>query len=266
MADRANPWRAFWSRPNDDRLKTAVVAVLVALCSAVLISVPSVLLAPLQEANMAAERQARIEAMLDALPGLRDLMTEAGVDTLETRLVDLSAGSFSDLSPEGYDPLAAAEDPATSIALPPEADIAGLKRRPDYAPVYLLQREGRLQLIVLPVYGQGYASTIRALLALEPDLRTVAALTVLEQGETPGLGAEIMRDRWQALWPGKQVADDEGRIVISVVRGQATGPYEVDGITGATRTSNGVQNILRFWLGDWGFGPFLDRLEKEGLT
>ena len=67
------------------------------------------------------------------------------------------------------------------------------------------------------------------------------------------------------MWAGKQTADETGRVLIEVVRGVASGPFEVDGITGATRTGNGVTGMLRFWLGDWGYGPFLDRLAAEGL-
>lgn len=265
MADPRREWAAFLARPNDDRVKTFGMAGLVALVSALVVSVASVLLQPLQEAHLEAERQARMEAMLDALPGLRGVMEETGVDALETRIVALAEGRFeTGVDPASYDPAAAAQDPETSVALPAEADIAGIGRRPDHMPVFLLERDGALQVLVLPVYGQGYASTIRAMLALQPDLTTIAALSIVEQGETPGLGAEITNPRWQALWPGKEVADADGRIVISVVRGQATGPHEVDGITGATRTGNGVTNLLRFWLGEWGYGPFLDRLAEEG--
>ena len=81
--------------------------------------------------------------------------------------------------------------------------------------------------------------------------------------ETPGLGARIENDAWQALWPGKQVADAEGVIRIEVVKGAGAGPHEVDGITGATRTSTGVTNLLRFWLGPDGYGPYLERLRSE---
>ncbi len=259
-------WRAFLARPNDDRIKTFGIAVLVALVSAVVVSVTSVTLQPLQEAHLEAERQARIEAMLDTLPGMRALMEEAGVDALETRIVSLSDGRFApEIDPASYDMRAAAELPETSIALPPEADVAGLKRRANFAPVYLLQRDGDLMLVVLPVHGTGYQSTIRAMLALEPDLNTVAALTVTEQGETPGLGARIEEPDWQALWPGKEIADQTGRIEIRVVRGEASGPHQVDGISGATRTGNGITNMLQFWLGEYGYAPFLDRLEREGL-
>ncbi len=259
-------WRAFLARSNDDRVKTFGIAVLVALVSAIVVSVTSVSLQPLQNAHLEAERQARMEAMLDTLPGLRDLMEEAGVDALETRIVSLSDGSFApDIDPASYDMQAAAETPETSIALPPEADIAGLKRRANFAPVHLLERDGELMLIVLPVHGTGYQSTIHAMLALQADLDTVAALTITEQGETPGLGARIDEPAWQALWPGKEIADENGRIEIEVVRGEASGPHQIDGISGATRTGNGITDMLRFWLGDYGYGPFLDRLEQEGL-
>jgi Na+-transporting NADH:ubiquinone oxidoreductase subunit C len=49
------------------------------------------------------------------------------------------------------------------------------------------------------------------------------------------------------------------------VRGEATGPFEVDGISGATHTSNGVANMLRFWMGEDGFGPFLAKLRAGGV-
>lgn len=261
MGDPLQLWRGFLARPNDDRVKIFGVAFLTALVSAVFVSVASVALRPMQEAHLAAERAARLDAMLDTLPGLRGLMEELGVDTLETRMVDLAAGTFTgDRMPAGYDMFAAATDPAHSVAIPPEQDTARLGRRALLAPVHLLERDGALLLIVLPVAGRGYQSTIRATLALEADLRTVAALTITEQAETPGLGARVENAEWQALWPGKELVDDTGAIVIEVVLGTAQGPHQVDAITGATVTSNGVANMLRYWLGTHGYGPFLDRL------
>lgn len=266
MASPLAYWRAFLARPNDDRLKTFGIAILVALASAVVVSFTSVTLQPLQDAHLEAERMARMEAMMDRLPGMRDVMKETGVDALETHIVSLSDGRFApDIDPANYDMQAAADLPETSIALPPEADIAGIKRRANFAPVHLLQRHGKLMLIVLPVHGTGYQSTIRAMLALQPDLNTVAALTITEQGETPGLGARIGEPDWQALWPGKEIADENGEIEIAVVRGESSGPHQVDGISGATRTGNGITNMLHFWLGEYGYGPLLERLEREGL-
>ncbi|MCK0097357.1 NADH:ubiquinone reductase (Na(+)-transporting) subunit C [Yoonia sp. F2084L] len=266
MLNPLNLWRGFLARPNDDHIKVFGVALLVAMISAAFVSTAAVALKPLQDAHLEAERAARMAQMLDTLPGLRAVMEEAGVDTLETRVVDLATGAFvPDIDPADYDVQAAASDPEQSTAIPPDVDVAGLRRRADYALVHLLERDGALLLIVLPVEGTGYQSTIRAMLALEPDLNTIAALTITEQGETPGIGARVEDAAWLALWPGRQVADEDGNIVISVVRGTATGPYQVDAISGATVTSNGVANMLRYWLGDHGYGPFLDRLTTEGL-
>ena len=266
MADPLTLWRRFLARPNDDRFKTFGVAVLVALTCAVVVSVTSVALKPLQDAHLEAERAAKMEAMLNTLPEMRELMREAGITALETRLVNLSDGSFAPgIDAADFDAIAAADHPATSIAVPPEADVAGLKRRENQAAVHLLQRDGELKLLVLPMRAVGYQSTITAMLALQSDLRTIAALTITGHGETPGLGSRIAEPDWAELWSDKQIADEDGKIVINVVRGKATGPYQVDGISGATRSSNAVGSMLGFWLGDLGFGPFLDRLEREGL-
>ena len=253
------------------------MAVLVALVSSAAVSVTAVMLKPYQDANRAAEQQARMDQMLDTLPGMRELMMGSGmmmesgmmgsgVAILETRLVNLDDGSFaSSEDAADFDLDTALQDPEASIALEPDADIAGIKRRANQSPVYLLQKGGDLMLIVLPVYGVGYQSTIRAALAIEADLVTIAALAIVEQGDTPGFGARIEEPDWLAQWPGKKITDETGTVRIELVRGGASTPYEVDGISGATRTSNGLTNILRFWLGDKGFGPFLTRLRQEGL-
>jgi Na+-transporting NADH:ubiquinone oxidoreductase subunit C len=261
-----NPVGALFARPNDDTTKTVTIAVLVAFVCAILVSTASVLLDPIQQAQIEAEQAARMEAMLDTLPDMREVMEEAGVTALETRIVDLQTGQFAlDIDPATYDFVAASNDPELSVAIPTDADLASIRQRPIYAPVHLLERDGDLLLIVLPVYGSGYASTIRAMLALEPDLSTVAALTITEQAETPGLGARITESDWQSLWPGKELLNEDGDIVIQVVRGQAQSVHEVDGLSGATRTGDGVTFALQFWMGPDGYGPFLDRLTEEGL-
>ena len=261
MAD-FNPlswWRKILARPNDSLSKTLIVAFAVAFVSAVTVSVTAVTLKPLHEANLERQRQAQMDAMISRLPGIADLLREVEGDALDIRLVDLNAGTFvSDIDPATYDQRAAATDPEQSISLAPDQDVAGIGRRANYAPVYMLRQGDKLALLVLPVHGVGYQSTMYGYLALEGDLNTVAGLTFFEQGETPGLGAKIVEPSWEALWPGKELAGPDGKIWIEVVRGAASEPYQVDGISGATRTGNGITKLLRFWLGEDGFGPFLD--------
>lgn len=262
MAD-LNPlswWRRFLTLPNDSRTKTFVVAFLVASVSAAAVAFTAVSLKPLQTANVEQERRQRMTEMLASVPGLADILGEVDADTLESRLVDLASGRYVDADPSSFDAGAAAVDPAQSSALSPEQDVAGIGRRPNLARVHLVRQGGDLLLIVLPVYGTGYQSTIRAYLALEGDLNTIAAISIYEQAETPGLGTRITEPAWQEQWSGKRVADDAGEIRIGVVRGAAGNEYEVDGITGATRSSMGVANLVRFWLGADGFGPFLANL------
>lgn len=266
MAEPTPPFWRFLARDNEDPVKIFGVAFLVALVCAGVVSTAAIVLEPRQTAHLEAERAARMAAMLDTLPAMAEVLAESGADSLTTYLVDLSNGEIApDQDADSYDMAAAAADPATAVAIPAELDVAGLRQRAPFAPVYVLERDGQVELIVLPVSGNGYQSRIEALLALQADLRTVAALTITAQGETAGLGARIEDPEWQALWPGREVADDTGAIRISVVRGQASSPYEVDGISGATRTGNGVTNMLRYWLGDHGFGPFLDTLRNGGL-
>jgi len=88
----------------------------------------------------------------------------------------------------------------------------------------------------------------------------VVAFTINEQAETPGLGTRIENPDWQSLWKDKQLRDESGEVVISVVKGKGNGVNEVDGITGATRTGQGITNMISFWLGEQGFAPFLRNL------
>lgn len=260
MASPLALWKRFLARPNTDRGKTLGIAFLVAIVCGLSVSVASVLLRPFVTANVEAERLSLMTAMLADLPGIGDILADAGDGAVEILLVDLATGTLAQgIDPTSYDPIAAAADPEASTALSRAEDFAGLGRRENVAPVYAVRRDGALALLVLPVRGKGYQSTIKAYLALEADLDTVAALTVYEQGETPGLGANIVDPAWQALWAGKQVAR-EGEVVIEVVRGDSSGPHEVAGISGASVTGYAMTDMIQFWLGPAGYGPFLDRL------
>lgn len=263
MPDKS-AWRRFLDRPNTDRAKTLGIAAIVAVVCGLAVSTAAVVLRPQIAANVDMQRQERMTVMLRALPGIGDILDSVGAQAVETVIIDLATGMpAAGIDAAAYDPIAAAADPETSVALSPSEDVAGLGRRENSAPVYLVRRAGALALVVLPVRAAGYGGTIKAYLALEGDLTTVAALAVYEQAETPGLGGRIAEAAWQAGWAGKQVAQDD-EIVIEVVRGTASGPYQVAGISGASVTGNAMTGMMRFWLGPLGYGPFLARLKAEG--
>ena len=239
----------------------AVVATVAVVCGA-LVTGTAVALRPRILSNIKAAQQARMAAMLDAIPGLAEVLGDSGASALEPVLVDLASGERAAGDPLSFDPVAAAADPATGRALTADEDIAGLGRIATSGVAYIVRDgDGALMLAILPIAVRGYASVIRGYLALEQDLTTVAALNIIEQGETPGLGARIQTPEWQALWPGRSVARPDGTLGVTIVRqGSSSAPYEVDGLTGATRSSTAVGAGVTFWLGDAGYGPFLSRL------
>lgn len=244
------------------------------VCSAA-IAVTVTTLRPYREANRARERQAKIEQMIAAVPGLEDILGGSGGGELLALVIDLERGEVDPgIDPETFDASEAARDAARSIALAPEEDLAGLGRRARHARVYTISDAAGLRLVVLPVEGAGYISTLRGYLALDGDLRTIRGLSFYEHGETPGLGSEIESPGWRALWPGKLAFDAAGQPRIAVIRGRPdpaspASVHQVDGITGATVTGDGVTRLLQFWLGPRGFGPYLARLaeaERPGVT
>ena len=247
-------------------LRTALVAGSVCLLCSLLVSTASVLLRPRQVANREREREQRVLDIVARQPGLEDLFAELGNASVEARVVELETGAYADwIDPASFDQRRAALDPLQSVALPPERDPAGIGRRARFATVYLVRSDQRVELVILPVHGQGYASRLYGYLALAPDGNTVRGLSFYEHGETPGLGSEIEDPEWLAQWVGKRVRDETGRIRIGVAAGGVDADsgdflFSVDGLTGATKTCTGVTTLLRFWLGADGFAPFLARI------
>ncbi|GGL81555.1 FMN-binding protein [Wenxinia marina] len=255
-----NPWRRFLALPNESRAKTVGIAFLVSAVCAIAVSGATVLLRPIQTANRAAEEQARIEALVRGVPGMSALLEQSG-GTLTTVVLDLgTGGAAAEVTPETLE--AALADAANWTALDAGGDLAGLGQRPDYAQVYLLREGEDVSLALLPMSVQGYNGRIDAILALRGDMNTIAGLAVTRHSETPGLGARIEEPSWQADFPGTEVRDERGEMRFAVARGEASTPFEVDGITGATRTSTAIERMVRFWLGPDGYGPFLRAVER----
>jgi len=147
--------------------------------------------------------------------------------------------------------------------IPTEKDLGQIKRRENHSHVYI--RQDSTVRYVFPVRGKGLWSTLKGFLALQPDLTTAAYLTYFSHAETPGLGGEVDNAGWRSRWNGKVLFDEAGNVALTVVKGDATSETEVDGLSGATITSKGVENMLRFWMGDQGFGPYLRRVRQEKL-
>lgn len=249
-----------------------VIALAVCLVCSVFVSAAAVYLRPLQTVNKQADRRANILEVA-GLMGPDVDVNKMFEQRIEARVVELATGEYAqDLDPEKYDQRAAARDPEMSIDIPGDEDIAGIKRRAKYAEVYLVNDEqGNLDTIVLPVHGYGLWSTMYGFIGLEPDANTIAGLKFYEQGETPGLGAEVENPKWRALWPGKLVYGEGEAPQIRVIKGAVgsntpDAEYKVDGLSGATLTSRGVSHMLEYWMGERGYQKYLEKVRKTPLA
>ncbi len=257
-----------WS--NEDKRKTLIVATLLSLVCSLLVATAAVVLKPKQIANKQAEIKRNIIAVanLDSHGGDIDALFRQFV---EVRLVDLASGEFIDHpEPAAYDWRASLNDPARTVPIDPTRDIARIKRLPKVLPVYLVRQHGKVRRVILPVYGYGLWSTLYGFVALEPNLQTVGGLRFYEHAETPGLGGEVDNPQWRRQWQGKKIYGPDGKVRLTAIRGHVKpgspeASFQVDGLSGATLTTRGVNNLLHFWLSEQGFGKVLAKLKEAGL-
>ncbi len=244
------------------------VLVLAFVCSA-LVAGAAVGLRPLQEANQVIDRKKNILYAAGLYEEGKTI--EEMFAPIETKIIELSTGKFvpeEEIDPESFEQLQAAQSNERGRKLTAEEDIAKLSRAEKYSFVYLVKKGDEIEQIILPVRGKGLWSTMYAYVALDSDLKTIRGVSFYEHGETPGLGGEIENDRWQKGWEGKKVYDEDREVALKYVKGKAAkeGPeesYQIDGLSGATLTTTGVENLMKFWFGDHGFKPFFAQLEKS---
>ncbi len=247
--------------------RTLLVAAGVAFVCSLIVSAAVTWLRPIQLAYQSIEQNRLVlvaAGLVTDTTSLDDREIVARFLALEPRLVDLDAADYVNADASvisTYDYRSAADDPTASRAIDSTADIARLGRRPLLMPVFLRYVDGARERLILPVYGSGMWSTIRAFLVLDGSLTRVVGFYVTEHGETPGLGDRIEDPRWLAQWSGKRVYGDDGAVALRV-GGTGSGPDDarVDGITGATVTVNAVDAIVRYWLGNDGYGPYVAAL------
>lgn len=250
--------------------RTLFVALAVSLVASVFVAGSAIALKPVQIENRLLDKQRSILAIA-GLGG--DNLSSAQVKDLfnsriKARVIDLDSGEYKDdLNPVTFDPLKAAKDPKTSAALKGSEDLALIKRREQFTTVYMVEKDGQLESLILPIRGYGLWSTLHGFLAIKPDLNTVVGLGFYQHAETPGLGGEVDNPKWRGMWPGKTLFNEAGKPIVKIVKGgvdpaSPDAGHQVDALAGATLTSNGVDRLLQFWLGEQGFGPYLAKLRQ----
>lgn len=246
---------------------TITVTLIMCLVASVLVASAAVLLKPVQAANKTLDFKTNVLKIAGIYNP--DQTVEEQFKKVEVKIVDLQSGKFTDAitDVDKFDQRASSKNPELSEKLSAEDDIAKLIRREKFAKVFLVNDENGLAKVILPIRGYGLWSTMSGFVALDKDLNTVIGFGFYEQLETPGLGGEVDNPKWKQLWVGKKVYSESGDVKIEVIKGHVDGEtpdaeHKVDGLSGATLTSNGVRNLVKYWMGDSGFKPFLTNLKN----
>lgn len=261
---------------DESARKTFLVALGVCLICAVMVATSVVLLRPRQQVNQ------ELDKLKNILQAANLYTDDAAVkktfqEKIRPLLVELTTGQIISeppadkrLDPARFDSKAIARDPALSRTIPSADDLAHIGRQPKYMVVYEVVGNDQAGGVILPVYGKGLWSTLYGFIAFGPDLQTITGFIIYEHGETPGLGGEVDNPLWRAKWVGKRAFDDSGQLKIEVIKGKVdpTSPqsqYQIDGLSGATLTTRGIDQLVKFWLGENGYGPFLRNLQAKRM-
>jgi Na+-transporting NADH:ubiquinone oxidoreductase subunit C len=264
--------------------QTMIVATCLCLVCSVLVSTAAVVLRPAQQIQKTLDIQKNILKVAGLYDETRKVDTQFKV--VEPVLIELAGKRprITDPAEEGidlktYDAKKAAKKEHDSVAVTPPGALPQIARREIYAIAYEIRKEdGSLDQVILPIYGKGLWSTLYGFIAVDADGQTIRGITFYEHGETPGLGGEVDNPAWKEVWSKDRkkkifAADDlENAAMASlpipsilVAKGKALpeAEHEVDGLSGATITSNGVTALVRYWLGPDGFGSYLHQLRSE---
>lgn len=204
-------------------------AVMVVIVAAVLASV-SMTLRPLQSKNIEIEKKQSILASVNIISSTDDV-SEIYSEKIKEQYVVNSEGAIV----EGVD--------AFEIDLKKESAKPVDER---LLPVYECDTDEGLKYI-FPLRGTGLWGPIWGYVSLNSDMNTIYGANFDHEGETPGLGAEISTESFESTFKGKKLFDQSGKLVsITVTKAvqEADEEHSVDGISGGTITSKGLEKML----------------------
>lgn len=266
---------------RDSVLGTLVVATILCVACALLVTSTRVILSERQETNKQLDRKKNIlqaAGLIEEDAG-RDEIEEVYAERVVPVLVNLDEGTVvppSEVDYASYDAREALNDPQQTQPVDrSQGPTPGVDRREKLAFVYEVREGEEVDLYVLPIYGKGLWSTLWGFLAIDSDGRTLRGITFYEHAETPGLGGEVDNEAWKANWTSetspKYAYNEDGEVAIQVIkgtvdRGSPRAPYQIDGLSGATITTRGVSEMVQYWLGPDGFGPYLKAVTGNEAT
>lgn len=225
-----------------------------------LLSLAAVGLKPMQDLQVALDTQKKILGAVmqlqpeDDVPAIYESRIQSEVVNMQGEVVDQVDGQ----------PVV-----AEKVSIASQYDKAPEDR---VYPVYKYMSESnpdQIESFILPVYGTGLWDDIWGYVALENDLETLKGVVFDHAGETPGLGARITSVEVQERFQGKKIYDELGKLVaVRMVKGETGEPSmydnnEVDGLSGATITAVGVNEMLYNYLTY--YQAYLERVANETM-
>ena len=236
-----------------------IIPLVACIACAIIVSVTAVSVRPEQNLNIENEKKVKILAAA----GIQTDKVDEEFLRIKTVFVDFETDKLVIIDP-AYDHIKAASNPDQSTVIPKADDIAVLKRRENIGTIYVwVDEKNAIEKLVLPIRGYGLWGTLYGYLSLDSDLNTVRGIEYYDHKETPGLGGEVDNPNWKSDWYGKRIYNENGSVALYVTKGASSTDYEIDGISGATLTTNGVSNMIKYWLGDNGYGPIIKNLNEE---
>ena len=253
---------------RDSIANTFIVAVSLCVVCAVLVSSAAVGLRTRQDENKKLDKQKNILLAAGLMEGQET--SEEIEKTYDSRvkplLINLDSGEVVEgEDPTSFDPIKDAKSGEDDLRIVLDVDPAGIKVRENKEVIYKISdSSGNTQQYVFPIRGYGLWSTLYGYIALDNDMETVNGISYYQHAETPGLGGEVDNPSWKAQWKGKKIYDikeSEGvpkrSVELTVKKGNGMTDYEIDGLSGASITGKGVENMIKFWFGDKGYLPFI---------
>ncbi|MCH7398649.1 NADH:ubiquinone reductase (Na(+)-transporting) subunit C [Belliella sp. DSM 107340] len=225
-------------------------SVILTVVLGLLLSGTSQVLGPIQKKAQDLDNKKQILGAVMAPEDLRAMSPEEVLEYYESRIaskvVDIE-GNEVEKDSEGNSIVAESVDVGKNYKKSPEDRLY---------PIFIYHEEGNEDAVdsyILPVYGAGLWDEIWGYLALQTDLNTVEGVTFSHKGETPGLGARITENNVQARYQGKKIFDESGELrAVIMQKGEGKDydgeEHKVDGLSGATITANGVNDMLKNYI------------------
>jgi len=210
---------------------TIIFSIIMCVVVGTLLAVTAIALKPLQEKNIENEKKKNILAAIGVEVEHSAASGEYEKYVKESLVIDAKGNPKKDVDAFTVDALVQFKDVEESDRL---------------YPLFIAEKDGK-KLYIMPVAGMGLWAGVWGYVSVGDDFNTVIGASFAHKSETPGLGAEIATPFFTDQFPGKKLNDESGNFVSIKVVKPGSVPIDdhvVDGISGGTFTSKGVDEML----------------------